>query len=145
MLLTITTTHTPATDLGYLLHKHPAKHQTFTQPFGQAHVFYAEATTARCTAVLLLDVDPVALVRGRKTYTAGQYVNDRPYAASSLLSVTLADVYRSALNGRCKDRPELVDTPIPLEATVSAVVSRGGEATVRRLFEPLGYAVSATT
>jgi len=145
MLLTITTTHTPATDLGYLLHKHPAKHQTFTQPFGQAHVFYAAATPERCTAALLLDVDPVGLVRGRKTRTAGQYVNDRPYAASSLLSVALADVYRSALNGRCKDRPELVDTPIPLEATMAAVVSRGGEATVRRLFEPLGYAVEVIT
>ncbi|GAB5519745.1 MAG: 3' terminal RNA ribose 2'-O-methyltransferase Hen1 [Rhodothermales bacterium] len=145
MLLTITTTHTPATDLGYLLHKHPAKHQAFAQPFGQAHIFYPEATPERCTAALMLDVDPVGLVRGRKARMAGQYVNDRPYAASSLLSVAMADVYRSALNGRCKDRLELVDMPIPLEVTVAAVVSHGGEASLRRLFEPLGYAVEVTT
>jgi hypothetical protein len=29
MLLTITTTHSPATDLGFLLHKNPARLQSF--------------------------------------------------------------------------------------------------------------------
>ena len=66
MLLTLTTTHRPATDLGYLLHKDPAKRQTFALSFGKAHVFYPEATPERCTAALLLDVDPVGLVRNRK-------------------------------------------------------------------------------
>jgi hypothetical protein len=66
MLLTITTTHRPATDLGYLLHKNPARVQSFPLSFGQAHVFYPQATEDRCTAGLLLDVDPVWLVRGRR-------------------------------------------------------------------------------
>ena len=114
MLLTITSTHAPATDLGYLLHKNPAKVQSFPLSFGQAHVFYPEATSERCTAALLLDVDPVGLVRNRRGPsgeggTLDQYVNDRPYVASSFLSVAIARVLGSALAGRSKGRPELTD------------------------------------
>ena len=148
MLLTITTTHTPATDLGYLLHKNPVRAQSFDLSFGQAHVFYPEATDERCTAALLLDIDPVALVRGSSARsgegrTLAQYVNDRPYVASSFLSVALAQVFGSALGGRCKDKPEAVHTPLPLEVRLSVVPSRGGEEFLRRLFEPLGYSVQA--
>ena len=121
MLLTITTTHQPATDLGYLLHKNPARLHTFPLSFGQAHVFYPEATPQRCTAALLLDVDPVGLVRNRRGPsgeggTLDQYVNDRPYVASSFLSVAISRVFGSALGGRSKDRPELTETKIPLRA-----------------------------
>jgi 3' terminal RNA ribose 2'-O-methyltransferase Hen1 len=149
MLLTITTTHAPATDLGYLLHKNPTRPQAFDLSFGQAHVFYPEASADRCTAALLLDVDPVGLVRGRQGGPSGdrfsldQYVNDRPYVASSFLSVAIAQVFGSALGGRCKDKPELAAKPLPLAATLASVPCRGGEAFLRRLFEPLGYAVSA--
>ena len=148
MLLTITTTHEPATDLGYLLHKNPARVQSFPLSFGQAHVFYPEATPQRCTAALLLDVDPVGLVRDRRG-PAGegglleQYVNDRPYVASSFLSVAVAQVYGSALAGRSKERQELADTAIPLRAKLAVLPCRGGEGFLRRLFEPLGYAVTA--
>ena len=147
MLLTITTTHRPATDLGYLLHKHPAKCQSFELSFGQAHVFYPEATAERCTAALLLDVDPVGMVRGGVRFRSGlldQYVNDRPYVASSFLSVAIAQVFGSALNGRCKEQPELVDMPIPLTARISVLPCRGGQEFLERIFEPLGYAVRAT-
>jgi 3' terminal RNA ribose 2'-O-methyltransferase Hen1 len=150
MLLTITTTYRPATDLGYLLHKNPARAQSFPLSFGQAHVFYPQAAPERCTAALLLDVDPVGLVRGRGAGPAGgegaslaQYVNDRPYVASSFLSVALAQVYGSALSGRSKDRPDLVEQALPLEAALAALPCRGGEGFLRRLFEPLGYAVAA--
>ncbi len=145
MLLTITTTHQPATDLGYLLHKHPAKLQAFNLSFGTAHVFYPEATDERCTAALLLDIDPVGLVRGsnHNQFTLGQYVNDRPYVASSFLSTAIAQVYGSALNGRSKDRPELVTQPIPLQAQISVVPSPNGVETLRNLFEPLGYTIEA--
>ncbi len=95
MLLTISTTHQPATDLGYLLHKHPARVQTFSLSFGKAHVFYPEVSDERCTAALLLDIDTVQLVRRKdEALSLEQYVNDRPYAASSFLSVAIADVYR---------------------------------------------------
>lgn len=146
MLLTLSTTYRPATDLGYLLHKNPARMQDFTLPFGKVHVFYPEASEDRCTAALLLDVDPVALVRGRggKRRDGGlltQYVNDRPYAASSLLSVAISRVFGSALGGRSKERPELIGQALPLEARVAALPCRGGEGVVRRLFEPLGYGV----
>ena len=143
MLLTIATTHRPATDLGFLLHKNPARAQAFDLPFGKVHVFYPEATEERCQAALLLDVDPVGLVRGgggRRGLLA-DYVTDRPYVASSFMSVAIARVFGSALGGRSKERPELAVTPLPLEATVAALPCRGGEAMVRRLFEPLGYAV----
>ncbi|HLI72058.1 MAG TPA: 3' terminal RNA ribose 2'-O-methyltransferase Hen1 [Ktedonobacteraceae bacterium] len=144
MLLTITTTHQPATDLGYLLHKHPERCQTFPQAFGQAHVFYPETSHERCTAALLLDIDPIKLVRGsRGAAIIEQYVNDRPYVASSFLSVAMADVFRTAMQGRCDTRPELAQTPISLSAALSVVHCRGGEDLLKRLFEPLGYTVVA--
>jgi 3' terminal RNA ribose 2'-O-methyltransferase Hen1 len=144
MLLTLTTTHRPATDLGFLLHKHPEKHQFFELPFGKAHVFYPEAGAERCTAALVLDVDPVALVRGRQGSAAetgllDQYVNDRPYAASSFLSVALRRVFSSALAGRSEHRPELAALDIPLEARLTPLRCRGGPELARLLFEPLGY------
>lgn len=145
MLLTISTTHAPATDLGYLLHKHPGKVQTFSLAQGRAHVFYPEATEERCTAALLVEVDPIGLVRGKSQRTLDQYVNDRPYAASSMLSVAIAQVFGTALAGNCKDRPEVVRAAIPLTARISAVPSRAGEEMLRKLFEPLGYQVTITS
>ena len=147
MLLTVTTTHRPATDLGYLLHKHPSRVQRFSVPFGEAHVFYTEATDERCTAALLLDVDPVGLVRrgrGASSFALAEYVNDRPYVASSFLSVALVNVYKSAMAGTCAGHEQLAATAIPLEAALPAVPARGGEGLVRRLFEPLGYDVHVT-
>jgi 3' terminal RNA ribose 2'-O-methyltransferase Hen1 len=141
MLITITTTYNPATELGYLLHKHPDKCQSFSLSFGTAHVFYPEASIDRCTAALLLDVNPVKLVRGRGA-TLEQYVNDRPYVASSFLSVAMSQVFGTALAGRCKDRPELAQTAIPLIVKLSVLPCRGGEGLLRELFEPLGYTVS---
>src|SRR5438477_7746474 len=148
MLLTLSTTHEPATDIGYLLRKNPSRPQSFSLTFGKVHVFYPEATPERCTVALLVEVDPVGLVRNRRG-PAGeggaleQYVNDRPYAASSFLSVALAEVFGSALSGKSKERPELEDTPLPLWVTFSALPCRGGEEFLRKLFEPLGYTVSA--
>ena len=150
VLLTITSTAPAATDLGYLLHKHPDRAQAFDLPVGRAHVFYPEATEQRCTAALLLEVDPIALVRGRRFATAGadafslaQYVNDRPYAASSMLAVALGKVYRTALAGRCDHRPELPDRALALELHVPALPCRGGAEIAERLFAPLGWQVSA--
>ncbi|MEV0593571.1 3' terminal RNA ribose 2'-O-methyltransferase Hen1 [Nonomuraea cavernae] len=147
MLLTISTTARPATDLGFLLHKHPDRVQKFGQSFGTATVFYPEAGERRCTAALLLDVDPVALARSRgkgsPDFSLSQYVNDRPYAASSLLAVALADVFRTARAGRCAARPELPGTPLPLEIGLPALPCRGGPELAGRLFEPLGWRVSA--
>ncbi len=146
MLLTLSTTHQPATDLGFLLHKHPDRAQSFSLPFGRADVFYPEADRVRCTAALVLDIDPVGLVRrkaGRSQAGGGlePYVNDRPYVASSHLSVAIASVFGSALAGRSKERPTLVDQAIPLEAQLPVVPSREGSDLIRKLFEPLGYAV----
>jgi len=151
MLLTITTTHFPATDLGYLLRKNPDRFQSFEVFGGIAHVFYPEATDERCTAALLLEIDPVALVRrqgGRNRVPAGggidQYVNDRPYAATSLLSVALGKVFSSARTGDSKERPELAAAEIPLEVGIASLPSSGGAQLIRDLFEPLGYSVSVS-
>lgn len=144
MLLTITTTHQPATDLGYLLHKHPGRSQSFDLAFGQAHIFYPEATDDRCTAALMLDVDPIGLVRGRKDsyFALADYVNDRPYTSSSFLSVAMSKVFGTAMAGTCKTHPELAQTAIPLEAKIVALPCRGGADLLCRLFEPLGYTVT---
>lgn len=148
MLLTLSTTMPQATDLGFLLHKHPDKAQSFSTSMGMAHVFWPEAGDDRTTVALLLEVDPIALVRkkGRRDsgFSLAQYVNDRPYAASSMLSVALSRVFRTALTGRCDARPDLVGTPLPLEVHLPALPSRGGSALVERLFGPLGWTVAAT-
>ncbi|HEY3545086.1 MAG TPA: 3' terminal RNA ribose 2'-O-methyltransferase Hen1 [Propionicimonas sp.] len=149
MLLTVTSTATSATDLGFLLHKHPAKVQSFDLSVGRAHVFYPEATDERCTAALLLEVDPIALVRGkagdqRSGFSLAQYVNDRPYAASSMLAVALGRVYRTAIAGRCDARPDLPGRAIPLEIHAPAVPCRGGAAVAEQMFGPLGWQVEAT-
>ena len=145
MLLTITTTHNPATDLGYLLHKNPARLQSFPLPFGRADVFYPEADAERCTAALLLDIDPTARARFRGGSSGApwldHFINDRPYVASSHLSVAIASVFGSALAGNSRERPELAEQAIPLEARLPTLPSREGAALIRRLFEPLGYCV----
>lgn len=147
MLLTISTTLRPATDLGFLLHKHPDRVQEFERSFGTARVFYPEAGEDRCTAALLLEVDPVRLARSRGSsspdFSLGQYVNDRPYAASSLLASALADVFRTARAGRCASRQDLADGPIPLEIRLPALPCRGGADLAHRLFGPLGWEVGA--
>lgn len=146
MLLSISTTHVPATDLGFLVHKNPGRFQSFQLGFGRAHVFYPEADNDRCTVALLLDIDPIGLVRGKPgAPNAGgwleQYVNDRPYVASSYLSVAIASVFGSALAGTSRDRPELAEQAIPLEVHIEVVPSRDGAGLIRKLFEPLGYAL----
>ncbi|MBJ8346220.1 3' terminal RNA ribose 2'-O-methyltransferase Hen1 [Antrihabitans sp. YC2-6] len=148
-MLTISTTANPATDLGYLLHKHPDRVQDFGQSFGIARVVYPEADETRCTAALLLDVDSVQLARTRDRsapdYALGQYVNDRPYAASSLLAVAIGSVFRTARTGKCDNRPQLAAARIPLEITLPALPCRGGPDLARRLFEPMGWAVDTAT
>jgi 3' terminal RNA ribose 2'-O-methyltransferase Hen1 len=149
VIVTITTTHEPATDLGYLLHKHPDRLQAFEVSVGTAYVCYPEATVERCTAALILEVDPIGLIRGRsgargpEAFTLGQYVNDRPYAASSMMSVALSKAFRTAMTGRCDARPELVASAIPLELRVPALPCRGGADLAHRLFAPLGWRVDA--
>lgn len=149
MILTVSTTHSPATDLGYLLHKHPDRVQGFAQSFGTATVFYPEADERRTTAALVLEIDPVALARSRgrnaPDFSLGQYVNDRSYAASSLLAVAMADVFSTARAGVCKARPELAETAIPLEIRIPAMPCRGGADVARRVFEPLGWTVEAAS
>src|SRR5579859_4976450 len=137
-----------ATDLGFLLHKNPGRAQSFEVSTGTAHVFYPEASATRCTAALLLEVDPVGLVRGRQGhpgdgFSLGQYVNDRPYAASSMLAVALARVFKTAMAGRCDARPELAASAFPFDVHVPVLPCRGGPELARRLFEPLGWQVSA--
>jgi 3' terminal RNA ribose 2'-O-methyltransferase Hen1 len=152
MLLTISCTRPdearwPATDFGFLLHKNPDRVQSFALSYGTAHVVYPEATGDRCTAALLVEVDPIRLVRGRARnapdFSLGQYVNDRPYAASSLLAVALGDVFRTALAGRCAQRPELAATALPLRVDLPAVPCRPGADYPARLFGPLGWQVEA--
>src|SRR5215472_857428 len=142
VLLTITTTRAPATDLGYLLHKHPGRVQSFEVSSGTAYVCYPEAGDDRCTAALLLEVDPVGLVRGPGDAIT-HYVNDRPYAASSLFAVALKGVFGTALTGRCDARPELAATAIPLEIRVPSLRCNGGAELAARVFGPLGWQVSA--
>ncbi|UBV45361.1 3' terminal RNA ribose 2'-O-methyltransferase Hen1 (plasmid) [Deinococcus taeanensis] len=148
MLLTILTTHAPATDLGYLLHKNPARPSRFDLPVGQGHVFYPEATPERCTVALLVEVDSVVLSRGRAGASGlplEPYVNDRPYAASSFLSSAMREGFGTAMTGRSKERPELAAQTLPFEVHLPALPSRGDVSLAERMFRPLGYQVTAGT
>lgn len=147
MLLKITTTHQPATDLGYLLHKHPNRLQEVKLSHGKAHIFYPEATEERTSICLLLDVDSIKMVRGARNlagnkFALGHYVNDRPFVASSFMSVAIARAFSTALNGKCTDKPELVEVALPFEVNIAVIAApKGGELLIRKLFEPLGYKV----
>lgn len=146
MLVSLTCTTVDATDLGFLLHKHPDRVRSVDVGFGRAHVFYPEATPQRCTATLFVEVDPIALARGqkgRRPQGLEPYVNDRPYVASSMLSVALGRLFRTALAGTCDARPELVDKPLDLTVDLPVVPVRGGVHVLERLFAPLGYEIAA--
>jgi 3' terminal RNA ribose 2'-O-methyltransferase Hen1 len=84
-----------------------------------------------------VEIDPVGLVRGAGRFD--QYVNDRPYAASSFLSVAMGRMFGTAMTGRSKERQDLADSAIALEARIPVLPCRGGESFLRSLFEPLGY------
>jgi 3' terminal RNA ribose 2'-O-methyltransferase Hen1 len=145
MLLTITNTTAPASDLGFVLYKNPAALRSVELGFGMAHIYYPEAAEQRATIALQVEVDPVALVRRSRggPFPLAAYVNDRPYAASSFLSVALRKVFSTAMRGQCKEHPELADAALELSARLPVLPCRGGEDLLRRLFEPLGYTVSA--
>ena len=144
MFVSIATTHQPATDLGFLLMKHPDRVFDVELTFGRGTVFFPEATQERCEAVLTVDVDPVGLVRGRGAGDGllDAYVNDRPYAASSFLSVALVRAFRTAMTGVSRERSELAAQAIPLEIRVTPLPTRGPDETVAELFEPLGWRVA---
>lgn len=147
MLLTITAQYTPATDIGFLFHKHPDRFQSVILSIGKAHIFYPEITENQLTIALLLDIDPIDLVRNVKdtsikNFALGQYVNDRPYIASSFMSVAMSKAFSTAMNGACTQRPELVNKSMPFQVKLTALPApKGGELLIRKLFEPLGYTV----
>ena len=149
MLLTITAEGENAAALSFLLHKHPDKLQQVELSVGVAYIFYPECGKEKVTAALLLDIDPIGMVRNAKNFAGkdfllGQYVNDRPYVASSFMSSAISKAFSSAMNGSCKEHPEFIDMPLALTAKISVLPApRGGELLIKRLFEPLGYTVEA--
>jgi 3' terminal RNA ribose 2'-O-methyltransferase Hen1 len=148
MLLTITYTGRNTTDLGYLLYKNPNRPQVFELNHGKAYVFYPEASDARTTAALLLDIDPIDLARGKAGSAGGglfDYVNDRPYVASSFLSTAISRVFGTAMSGRADAHQALSDSPLDLSATVTMLPCRGEQERLHSAFDPLGYEVSYDT
>jgi len=145
MLMTLTCQAPNAPDVGYLLGKHPDS--VFSRPFsaGTAWVFYPEVTERQVTVALLTEIDPIGLVRGPAALTQlDQYVNDRPYVATSLTSVALRTAFGSALAGRCDARPDLLDTRFHWEVALPAVACDAGAEFITRIFAPLGYSVATT-
>ena len=142
MIFELTTTYHPATDLGFLLHKHPDKLQTVELSVGHAHIFYPVANEEICTACLTLDINPVELVRNTKggnAFLQQHYVNDRPYTSNSFLSTAIAKAFGSAINGTCQAKPELVETAISLTGKVYSLKVDTDITYLNKLFEPLGY------
>lgn len=145
MILTITYTGHSTQDLGYLLHKNPYRPQEFELNSGMAYVFYPEVSDEKTTMALLLDINPIDLVKGKQgTNTGGlfDYVNDRPYTASSFLSTAITRIFNTAMNGKCDRKPELVGTPLDLTANIYSI--HGTDSFARKIFEPLGYTVKTS-
>jgi len=147
MNLTISTTYKPATDLGFLLMKHPDNVHRKTLSFGEAILFFPEVSEERCTMALVLDVDPVGLVRGtnpnQHISLFTHYVTDRPFAVTSFMSVAISRLLGTAMAGKSRDRQALADTAIPFDVTLSPLPCRGGAQLLNELFEPLGYSVDS--
>lgn len=144
MLLTITYEGENTDELGFLLHKNPNRAQQFELSFAKAYVFYPEVSNERTTAALLLDIDPIVLARGKVGSRDGglfDYVNDRPYAASSFMSNAIIRVFSTAMKGKCEKRQELADNKLNLTATVYSLKDSGNEKLAEELFAPLGYTV----
>jgi 3' terminal RNA ribose 2'-O-methyltransferase Hen1 len=144
MFISMTTTYVPATDLGYLLHKHPDKMHKRTSSQSVNYCFFSEASVERCTVNLVLDIGlshSYGFSKERPKPNYNPHVNDRPYVAGSIMSVALNDMFRSAFNGQSKEKPELSRTEIPLEISIATVSCADGEAFIRGIFEPLGYQV----
>jgi 3' terminal RNA ribose 2'-O-methyltransferase Hen1 len=145
MLLTITTTHQPATDLGYLLHKNPYRAQAFRTSFGKVYVFYPEAHENRCSASLLLDLDLIGLIHRQKNFYRRSekeipYISDRPYVASTFLSSAISQVLGTAMLGQSRERPELAQQELPFEIELS-LLPPTSEELLHQLFLPLGYEI----
>ncbi|WP_030148917.1 3' terminal RNA ribose 2'-O-methyltransferase Hen1 [Mycetocola saprophilus] len=145
MYLSITLTGSHASGLNHLLHKHPDRVHRREKNGSTATVFTPVFEPDRVTVGLLLEVDPIGLVRGqgaaRDSFTLGQYVNDRPYAANSLLAVALRQSFSTAFAGNSTARADIVDIPLPLRFEIPALP---GDTLIRELFEPLGWRVSET-
>ncbi|WP_196888668.1 3' terminal RNA ribose 2'-O-methyltransferase Hen1 [Aureivirga sp. CE67] len=147
MLLTITAKDENAEEISYLFHKHPDKFQTSEITVGKTHVFYPEVSKEQTTIALMLDIDPIEMVRGKrnlsgKGFSLQQYVNDKPYIASSFLSSAIIKMFSTALNGKCNNKPELVSKKYNFEISISVVSApKGGEKLIHDLFEPLGYSL----
>ena len=147
MLLTITYKGKNTQELGFLLHKNPDRAQQFELAYGKAYVFYPEVSDESTTAALLLDIDPLDLARGKVGSRDGglfDYVNDRPYAATSFLSTAMVRIFGTAMNGKCDKRQELADTPLDLTARLASLKDNGDTELARQLFEPLGYRVTVS-
>ena len=145
MLLTITYTGENACDLGYLLHKNPSRPQTASLSFGKVHVFYPEASADRCTAALLIDINPLDLSRskpGSISKNLFDYVNDRPYVSSSFMSTAISRVFGTAMSGHCKNKQDLADANLNLSASITMFPCREDTEMLNRVFNPLGYEIS---
>lgn len=123
MLLTITTTHRPATDLGDLLHKQLDTIHSASFPFGHVLVCFSQADEARCTAGVMVQAHP---------------------AMPSHLGVALAEVFGEALQGRSDTRPEVAGRALPFEVEVPVLSCVAGPTLIRGLFGPLGYHVAVS-
>lgn len=148
MFLSITlNNHTPASNLGYLLHKHPDRKNSKDLNWGEAHIFFPEVKDSTATAVLLLEVDSLKLQKGSKSSgnpMLSNYINDRPFVASSLLSTAISKCFGTAMNGRCQEDQSLADTEYDFTVKLAALPCKGQEQLLHDLFEPLGYDVTTT-
>ena len=144
MLLTINYKGKNTQDIGYLLHKNPARPQEFALNYGKAYVFYPEVSDTSTTCALLLDIDPIDLARGKAGSSGGglfDYVNDRPYVSSSFMSTAVSKVFGTAMSGRSKEKQELADTKLSLTAKIH-MLAAPNKNMIPDIFEPLGYAVA---
>jgi 3'' terminal RNA ribose 2''-O-methyltransferase Hen1 len=150
MLLTITYKGKDTQDLGYMLFKNPNRPQSVKLTTGSAYVYYPKVSDEETTIALLLDINSLDLAKGEKgkdvqPQSLFDYVNDRPYVASSFLATAMNKVFGTAISGRGDEYQELVDSKLNLSATIHMFPCPVDKERINKVFEPLGYEVNYET
>ena len=144
MIFSISTTHYPATDIGFLLHKNPDEFHKIPFNFGDVYIFYPYGSPELCMATLIVKIDPIKLYE--KSFIDVCY--DFPFIETeyevfgfSLFSMLLSKIYVMTLNGISNSRSELVNLSIPLSANIINVMHYDKVLLIKEFFEQLEYNV----
>ena len=142
VLLLLTTTRRPATDLGRLLALESGEVHEFAVPGGIATLHLPEVSAHRCTAAVFLEWHHRGSDLGDDQAGAGGRAPVPAHVTSDMLADAVSLVFRNALAGASGHRyPHLLRAALPLEIVIPQFPCQAGVHLAERLFGPLGWRV----